>query len=765
VSVQVKRSARYVAVTTAMLFAATVAAASAFWPIYESMSLVIVVATSLVMGSAIAILGARFSWPSYVVMLMTIAGFILVGVAVAVPSEAEYGVVPTLDGLVHLLSAVALGWKQLLTISLPVGSYQALLVPAFVLVLVSVVVSASIAIRSTRPALAVVPPVVVFLVASALGPRDPDSPIIGPVALVVVILLWMLWMRWYERRASIRLLVTASGGTHADASGAGLRTVVGAAVILVIASATGWGVSALAAVSQDRLVPRTALERPFDPRDYVSPLAGFRQYLQPDTATSVLFTIDGVPGDTLVRLATLDSYDGIVFSVGANDSTGESGAFERVPGSVDQDDVVGDRVEVAIDIVDYEGVWLPMVGSLERIEFGGQRAGTLGDNFFYNTATSTAADIDGVRSGDRYVASVVVPKQPSPTELAEVEPGSAVLPTIASVPEDLVTTLDRYVSGIDLPGERLNAAIAGLKAEGYVSHGVGEDAVPSRSGHANDRIAELFDGGRMIGDAEQYAVAAALMANRLGFASRVVMGFDPDSSEVTGADVSAWIEVNTQEFGWVSIDPNPPLRDIPEELPEEPTQIARPPTIVPPPVVESETVDPPITPESQQDPPAESDVWGTVIRSILLVAGWTVLGLAIVAAPFLLVIAAKVRRRSLRRRAATVTGKITGGWREFEDAIADYGITPAAASTRSEVAAVVGGMPSRVLAAVADRAVFAPEDPAAADADRVWYIVKELTRAIGAKRTPWQRFKARVSLRSLGGYSGSKAPKRPKDRS
>ena len=319
-SVQVKRSARYVAVTTAMLFAATVAAASAFWPIYESMSLVIVVATSLVMGSAIAILGARFSWPSYVVMLMTIAGFILVGVAVAVPSEAEYGVVPTLDGLVHLLSAVALGWKQLLTISLPVGSYQALLVPAFVLVLVSVVVSASIAIRSTRPALAVVPPVVVFLAASALGPRDPDSPIIGPVALVVVILLWMLWMRWYERRASIRLLVTASGGTHADASGAGLRTVVGAVVILAIAGATGWGVSALADVSQDRLVPRTALERPFDPRDYVSPLAGFRQYLQPDTATSVLFTIDGVPGDTLVRLATLDSYDGIVFSVGANDS-------------------------------------------------------------------------------------------------------------------------------------------------------------------------------------------------------------------------------------------------------------------------------------------------------------------------------------------------------------------------------------------------------------------------------------------------------------
>ena len=39
-------------------------------------------------------------------------------------------------------------WKQLLTITLPVGSYQALLVPAFLLVLVTVVVGLSLALRS-----------------------------------------------------------------------------------------------------------------------------------------------------------------------------------------------------------------------------------------------------------------------------------------------------------------------------------------------------------------------------------------------------------------------------------------------------------------------------------------------------------------------------------------------------------------------------------------------------------------------------------------
>lgn len=763
-SAPVKRSAGYVAVSTAMLFAATVAAASAFWPIYESLGIVIVVAVSLVLGSAIVIVGARFRWPAWVVMLVTVAAFVFVGVAVAVPSEAQYYVVPTLDGLVQLISGVALGWKQLLTISLPVGSYQALLVPAFVLVLTSVVVSLSIAIRSTRPSLAVVPSIIVFAVASALGPRYPDFPLAGPVALLIAVLLWLLWMRWYERRAAINSLVEASGAPHADTSSAGLRTVVGAVVILSVAAASGWGIATLAPVSQDRTVLRSAIERPFDPRAYVSPLSGFRQYLQPGMASSLLFTVEGLADDSLVRLATLDSYDGIVYSVGQSESPAESGAFERVPGVVDQSEVSGERATVTVEIANYEGVWLPMVGALESVEFTGSDARRVGDNFFYNSVTSTAAVVDGVRAGDRYVMGIVVPDQPSAAQLAGAEPGSMVVPGITAVPDELIAALDGYVAGVEEPGARLVAAIDGLKAEGYVSHGIGEDAAPSRSGHANDRIAELLGGGRMIGDGEQYAVAAAIMANQLGFPARVVMGFVPSSPEVTGADVSAWIEVNTQEFGWVTIDPNPPVREIPEELPEEPTQVARPPTIVPPPVVESETFDPLTTPESEQDPPAEPDVLGTVLLSILRVAGWTLLGLAIIASPFLLIIAAKLRRRVLRRRAATVIGQITGGWREFEDAVVDHGLTPVAASTRSEVASVVGGMPARVLAAVADRAVFAPDNPPPAEADRVWFIVDELTKRLGDDKSPWQRFRAKISLRSLGSYSVSKLLKRPKDR-
>jgi hypothetical protein len=60
---------------------------------------------------------------------------------------------------------------------------------------------------------------------------------------------------------------------------------------------------------------------------------------------------------------------------------------------------------------------------------------------------------------------------------------------------------------------------------------------------------------------------------------------------------------------------------------------------------------------------------------------------------------------------------------------------------------------SQVLAAVADRASFAPDEPPASDADSVWRAVDELQAALDAGLTRWQRLRARISLRSLGGYS------------
>jgi hypothetical protein len=139
---------------------------------------------------------------------------------------------------------------------------------------------------------------------------------------------------------------------------------------------------------------------------------------------------------------------------------------------------------------------------------------------------------------------------------------------------------------------------------------------------------------------------------------------------------------------------------------------------------------------------------------VLQVSGIVVLVLLILAAPFLLIIAAKLRRRRIRRRSSSALQRIRGGWDEFEDAVVDHGLQPPPSATRSEVAGVVGTLPSRVLAAVTDRAVFAPDEVDPTDAERVWDAVAELRASLDAPLTRWRRLRALVSLRSLDRYSG-----------
>lgn len=745
----------FVLVNTVMLWLTTAIAATALWPIYRSAALVVLVGVALAVGSVLAIIAARFRWPSVTVMLVSVAAFLVIGVPLAVPGKAQFGVLPTLDGLVDLVAGVALGWKQLLTISLPVGDYQALLVPALVLVLVTTVIGLTLALRAKYGELAVVPPLVLFLTATAFGPRFPDRPLAAPLALLVAVLFWLVWFRWFRRRASIRLLASPSPDrpVAAESGFSGLRTVLSAAVILAIASTAAVAAAGAVPPAADRTVLRTSIEQPFDPRDYVSPLSGFRSYWQPRLLDDALFQVSGLPAGGRLRLAALDTYDGVVYAVGSDTVSSLSGSFTRVPSTVDQSRVRGDQVAVEVTVRDYTGVWLPTVGQLESVTFAGAGATALRDAFYYNDASGTAAVVGGLAPGDRFTLTAVAPDQPTQAQLASLEPGPGSVPAPQNVPEELMAKLDEYTAGIDGAGKRLVAMLAGLATDGYISHGVGEDEPASRSGHAADRIAELVSSPRMIGDAEQYAVAAALMADDLGFPSRVVIGFAPATGTVTGADVSAWIEVNTAQYGWVAIDPTPEAREIPEEDPQDKAQVARPQTVVPPPVVEEERFDRQTTPESQQELPVDLNPVLEVLLTIAKGLGVALLIAAIILAPFILVVVAKLRRRRLRRRAPEVLQRIGGGWQEFEDSVVDHGLSPSASATRSEVASIAGGVQAQVLAAVADRAVFAPDEPLEADADSVWRAVDELQASLDAGLSRWQRLRARVSLRSLGGYS------------
>jgi transglutaminase-like putative cysteine protease len=581
------------------------------------------------------------------------------------------------------------------------------------------------------------------------------------LALIVVTLVWLMWRRWYARRSAIRELAAdarSTDGTQAvvpsDHRLFGARTVLATALILAIAGSAGAAGAFLAPPAGPRDVLRAAVERPFDPRDYASPLAGFRQYLRPETADDTLFRITGLPEGGRVRIATLDTYDGIVYSVGSGDVSSASGSFERVPYRFDQSAVDGETVTLLVTVADYSGVWVPTIGQLESVEFYGDRATRLRDDFYYNDTTGTAAVVGGIRVGDQFGITAVVPDQPSTAQLTRLTPGGAEVPRPRELPAETQVVLDRYTEGIDDAGQRLVAMIEGLRREGYVSHGISADEPPSRSGHAADRITELLSDQRMIGDAEQYAVTAALMANQLGFPARVVFGFAPDDTDggpldVRADSVSAWIEVDTDQSGWVAIDPTPPVREIPDEVPEEPTTVSRPQSVIPPRVAEP---DPPVEltpPETSREEAADLPAWLVIALFAAQVLGWTLVVAALVAAPFLAIIAAKLRRRRRRRRASTPLARISGGWQEYRDAIVDHGIVPPAMATRREIATAIGGSPPAILAAITDRAMFAPRSPSEEEADRVWKAVGELTAGLGEGTTRWQRFKARVSTRSL----------------
>lgn len=294
-----------------------------------------------------------------------------------------------------------------------------------------------------------------------------------------------------------------------------------------------------------------------------------------------MLEVTGLPADARLSIARLDSYDGIVAGLG-------DGVFQRVPSGIDQTAAAGTLVSLGVRVDAYRAAWVPGVGPLESISFTGVRAGANADGFYYDPASETmAVSTGGLGQGDAYRLNAVLPRMVSIPLVADLVPGAGAVPQPTGVPpelEDFLLTAAPATLGL---GARLAAALQGLATTGYVSHGISAAEPFSRSGQGADRLAQLFTAVPMLGDSEQYAVAAALMADRLGFTARVVVGFAPGAADsgptlVRGSDISAWIEVQTGEGGWVGIDPTPEVRPVPDAVPEEAAAANRPPVILPP---------------------------------------------------------------------------------------------------------------------------------------------------------------------------------------
>ncbi|WP_394289223.1 transglutaminase-like domain-containing protein, partial [Microbacterium sp.] len=566
----------------------------------------------------------------------------------------------------------------------------------------------------------------------------------------------------------------------------------GSMVLVAVAAAAAWAPWALAGAPRE--VARSGVDPVVEIARTLSPLAQYRASFTDDTAyDEALFTVAAPAEVERIRLATLPFFDGRTARA-VDPTTGDEDpatAFIRVPSAIDQG--AGAIADVAVTIGALEGIWLPTAGSLAEITFEGPRAADLADGFFHNTATGAAVQLaePGLSDGDAYRLRVAAPE--TGADVASLTPlrnGPSLDDAI--VPESLREWIDAQAAPAG--GAGLAELIDRLRARGYLSHALAVDTAnpptwlsdlgapdfqPSRAGHSTDRIGDLFDQllDRQVelgdapdpqlvagvGDDEQFAVAAAMIADQLGFDTRIVVGTRLASAEdlpvcdddgtCRGGDLAAWIEVRGAEGRWVAIDVTPqhevfPSPDLEQRQdPKNPTDVRD---------DDAEEVLPPEANPAEgtarDEDVAEETTDLSALWSALRVAGISLSVLVVLIGPLLVIVLVKAVRRRSRRRSPDVVTRFTGGWEEFVDTAVDHGYPVPAAHTRQELAALyAGGDPSspRRMATWADRSVFDVAPPTEAENAEFWRLVDAERARLAGEGTFWSRLRARVSLRSL----------------
>lgn len=732
--------------TAAVIAAVAVALALVpLYPVYGEPDYWYATGGGVLLGSIVAATGARWRLGPLSVTVIAAAVYFAAGGAVVLRAESLFGMVPSLDVLKELALGLIHVWKSMLTAATPVSGMDSLLIAPFVLGILGSVIAGSIVLRASRPQWAALPAGGLLLVAVTFSTYSAFVPAVVGAGLTVLLAAWALRSGGAGGAGNLAI---------GNVPGGNRRTM--AAAMLVVALGAGLAAGALTALPNDRTVLRDAVVPPLDVHDLASPLTSFRQFTTAG-ASLKLFTVQGLPQGTAIRLATLDQYDGIVYRVASNGSAG-AGQFSRVGRNI-VNTAEGDHAAYSVTIDQLTGVWMPDAGYLDSIQFGDGGQGNHPGDLNYNPGTGTAVMVGGVLPGDQYTAEAVIPKTPEDAALASARVSPMTLPTPQNVPEIVGTLATQFTAGASTPWAQLKAIEAKLHTSGFFSHGL-EGEARSRAGHTSERISTLLEGSQMVGDDEQYAVAMALMARELGIPARVVMGFRQDhpadgSSTITGADVHAWVEVPFEHIGWVSFNPTPPTDQVPkQEVPQhqqkpQPQVQQPPPPVIPP--VELPPA-PPVKEASDRSTPSDLGLWAAL--------RWTGTGLGILAfllAPVGLAAWLRSRRRRARRAAPRAADRISGGWFELVDVVVDHGAVVPVGATRREEAELLGEHfreeAIAPLAVRADHAAFGVGQPDDAEIAAYWADVEtaagRIRRAVGWRRRLAARYFPRSAMRDL----------------
>jgi hypothetical protein len=751
-----------------------------FAPAFGQLGYLVAAIGGMLIGAAVAVAGVLLRLPMVVTVVIGVAAYFVFGTALALPGEGIVRVVPTPTSLGDLATGAVFGWSDAVTLRAPLEAPPSLAVVPFAATLVVSLACVSIACRvpsegrsaTVRAALIVAGPALVFLAAILLGTRDAYLAGVRSVAFAAIALFWLGW----RIRGAKRSIAADPGLTR--------RAIAGSAVVVLVAVVAGAAAGTLVApAASSRLVVRDAVQPPFDPLNYPAPLASFRKYTN-DLRTTKLFSATDIPSGTLVRLATMDSYDGIVWSVtGPGEQTDGSGGFELLGSTIPNPPLFTPAAKTAstFTVLGYDSVWLPSLGYTDRLHFTSHDGSAdPRETVRVNTATGTTAVTSGVSRGMSYTVQATAQKIPNDKALKNVPVAKIAMPSVTNVPDVIATKAEQYAGGSASAIQKLRNIERSLKKLGYLSHGRASDPVPSRAGEGADRMNDLLQKTPMVGDQEQYTSAFALMARHLGYPVRIVMGFKAHTDgkgtvTYTGDDVTAWDEVAFQGVGWVPFFPTPTKTDAPKDQTVKPKlqpqpQVRQPPDTPP-------KADDLLTPVKTKDTKPPKDAFAFVLPVWAYWVGGIVILLALLVFLPLLIVAMRKTRRRRRRARGSGDRRVAGAWDELVDGFGELGYRIPQVSTRSQVAVSLEaqseqqGIPLeagtlRGFAAEADEAVFDGSEVSHERSSYLWQRMEQTLTSVSVsagwlrRRIAGYRFSRRrpASSSVIGRNPGRSAP-------
>jgi hypothetical protein len=709
----------------------------------------VLAAVGAFLGILVAHLANVLRWHWLIVLAMATVAYFLVGGIIDLQDQAAVsGEFAPLAALLNVSNLTVAGWKDMLTTYPPLDGNGPFVVLPYLLAVIVGSMGFVIARRNRAVWPSLILPTTLLGVVIAIGTYEPAALLVQGLGFAVAAFGWLA-VRYSRRRKQL-------GAARRNLTQLGLA---GGILVVSLAGCLFLG-PLMPGTNGTRQVLRSYIEPPPEFPSYSSPLVGFRNFSSKTADiyyNAELFKVQGdVAASELVRIAVMDTYNGLTYDATAGGNGQAATGFQRM-GSTLPATVDGDGKDVQITIAEAYAnnanlsQWLPSTGIPKQTNFQGANQARHSRSLLFNMTTGQVLLTDRLEAGDVYGLKAV-PLDKISLEKKEASHGGT--PLVQPDTYSFLETVLSNMASADLSDwDQLVTVANYLREEGYWSDGTPKGQEEYRPGHGQNRLIKFLTDPKPVGSDEQYAVAMSIAANRIGYPARVVLGAEvPADGVVKGQNVKVWVEILCGDGRWkvLPTETFTPSRDKEPEDQTPPEYQTGNTTVVPPPNPQHAPSWLDLMIDANKNVLVFGNPW---IDGLIKIALWILRYIVPPLALLLLIIGTILGLKALRARRRQTRGPLTtriaGGWREVVDLARDMGYEVPLKATRLEQAAAIDPDELGAVADVADRAIFSSGDPDQSMVTAFWAMVRATKRTMLKSTKRLRRWRAKLNLHSL----------------